>query len=438
VGALGGWIYAIVAGRRAIAPRRLGIFSFTFFVLLPVIVFTAALWPVLGTHFRGLPIVPATAVTLVGLFLAFVVFERTLVGSYAWLARPFAHPDGMEFSPSVGRRAVVIGGIGAVMGLGGAGLLRKLYKVATFSYDGTQYKGKEVAPITPNDKFYVVTKNVVDPQVNPALWRLEIGGMVENKRSYTIDEIKAMPSVTQETTLMCISNQIGAGLMSNAMWKGVPLRSLLEAAKADPRGKKVLLHGVDNYTDTFPLEKAMNPTTLITYEMNGEPLPDHHGAPARVLVPGYFGEKNVKWVTRIEVAQEDAKGFYEQQGWGPDFIVPIRARFDVPDDKMQIPMGDAAKGLPLKGVAFAGDRGVSRVEVSFDEGKNWQEAKIDYPGTELTWVLWSYDWRPDQAGEYKLSVRATDRRGQVQAHDEKRPKTSGETGLHTITVQLAA
>ncbi len=199
-----------------------------------------------------------------------------------------------------------------------------------------------------------------------------------------------------------------------------------------------MLHGVDNYTDTFALEKAMNPTTLIVYEMNGEPLPQRHGAPARVLVPGLFGEKNVKWVTRIEVVGHDAKGFYEQQGWGPDFVIPIRARIDVPDDKLQLALGEAANGVPLKGIAFAGDRGVARVELSLDDFQNWQETKIDYPGTELTWAFWSYDWKPAAAGEYKLAVRATDRKGEVQAFDDKRAKHSGVTGLHKITVQVNA
>ncbi|MBA3607667.1 MAG: molybdopterin-dependent oxidoreductase [Chthoniobacterales bacterium] len=439
VGAIGGWVYAVVIGRNAVAPARRGLVTFVLFVVLPLLVLAATLWPIAGTNFRGLPIGLAMATTLVGFGLALFAYERTVVRGYAFLSRPLVRSqEDVEFSPTVGRRAIVLGGIGTVVGLGGAGLLRKLYKEATFSYDGTQYKGKDVTGITPNDKFYTVTKNVVDPKVNPAVWRLEIGGMVAKKRTYTLDEIKAMPAVTQETTLMCISNGIGAGLMSNAVWKGVPLRGLLEASQADPNGEKVLIHGVDNYADTFPLEKAMNPTTLIVYEMNGEPLPDRHGAPARVLVPGYFGEKNVKWVTRIEVAMEDAKGFYEQQGWGPNFIVPIRSRIDVPEDKVQMPLGEAANGVPLKGIAFAGDRGVARVEVSLDDGQNWQEAKIDYPGTELTWVLWSYDWKPDRPGEYQLTVRATDRKGEVQAKDEKRPKTSGETGLHKVTVQLAA
>ena len=131
---------------------------------------------------------------------------------------------------------------------------------------------------------------------------------------------------------MCISNGLDAGLMSNAKWKGVPMRDLLDMAAPFPNAEKVRLHGVDNYTDTITLEKAMDPATIIAYEMNGVQLPHRHGYPARVLVPGYFGEKHVKWLTRIEVTTADAKGFYETQGWGPDFIVPTRSRIDVPDN----------------------------------------------------------------------------------------------------------
>ncbi len=431
VGAIGGWIYSVIARKGQRLPGTLGLF-----VLLPTILFAVALWPVLGSHYRGLPILSATMVTLAGLIVTFVCYERTLVLGYNWMAKPASGPRDFEYSPHIGRRAIVLGGIGAVVGLGGAGLLRKLYQAATFSYDGTQYKGPELQAITPNDKFYCVTKNVVDPKVNPSLWRLEIGGMVEQKRTYTIEEIKALPAVTQETTLMCISNQLGSGLMSNAVWKGVSLRTLLEASKADPQGKKVLLHGVDNYADTFPLEKALEPTTLVAYEMNGEPLPDRHGAPARVVVPGYFGEKNLKWVTRIEVAGEEAEGFYEKQGWGPDFTIPTRSRIDQPGEWDNVGLGQNPNGVPIKGIAFAGDRGVSKVEVSTDAGKNWEEAKIDYPGTKLTWVLWSYDWKPAGPGEHKLTVRATDGTGAPQPPEKVRSQFSGTTGFHQVTVYL--
>ena len=439
-GALGVWIYAVIADRKELTLEARRRFAAALFILLPLLVCTAVLWPVLGTHYAGLPSIPATLVTLVGLLISFVAFEETAVRAYAYLASPREQSSLVsdEFTPPVGRRAFVLGGIGGLFALGSVGMLRRFYKLSALGYDGTMYRGKEVQGITPNDKFYCVTKNVIDPKVNPKLWRLEICGMVENKRTYSLDEIKALPPITQETTLMCISNEVGAGLMSNAMWKGVTLRSLLEASKADPNGKKVLLHGVDNYTDTFPLEKAMDPTTLVVYEMNGEPLPDRHGAPARMIVPGYFGEKHVKWVTRIEVTDADAEGFYEKQGWGPDFIVPTRSRFDQPDDNAKLSLGQMPDGVPLKGIAFAGDRGVTRVEVSSDDGKTWTEAKIDYPGTKLTWVLWSYLWKPERPGDYKLVVRATDGEGELQEFDGERNQYSGRTGLHKITAHVLA
>jgi DMSO/TMAO reductase YedYZ molybdopterin-dependent catalytic subunit len=235
---------------------------------------------------------------------------------------------------------------------------------------------------------------------------------------------------------MCISNGLDAGLMSNALWKGVPMGVLLNAATPLPGAAKVRLHGVDNYTDTFPLEKAMDPTTLVVYEMNGEPLPDRHGFPARVILPGYFGEKSVKWITRIEVADESAIGFYEKQGWGPDFIIPTRSRFDQPDHESVFNMEAARAGIGLRGIAFGGDRGISRVEVSLDDGANWQEAKLDYPGTKLTWALWSYDWRPAAPDNYTLVVRATDGEGFVQEWDKDRPFKSGATGFHRIVVHI--
>ena len=310
--------------------------------------------------------------------------------------------------------------------------------MASFSYDGTQYKGRGVEPITPNDKFYCVTKNVVDPRVQESIWRIEVTGLVEHRQTYNFARLKSLPAVEQETTLMCISNGLDAGLMSNALWRGVPMHVLLKSAGPLPGAAKVRLHGVDNYTDTVPLKKAMEPTTLVAYEMNGARLPDRHGFPARVIVPGYFGEKNVKWLTRIELTGPEAEGFYEKQGWGPDFIIPTRSRIDQPDDYGSFSLTNAGDGIRLKGIAFAGDRGVALVEVSVDDEKSWQQAKIDYPGTKLTWALWSFDWKPAAPGEYRLTVRAIDGTGAVQRFEPARGPFSGTTGLHKITVYLAA
>ena len=433
VGGLGGMVYGLVMRRR----DKGGFFvTGTIFILLPLAAVGIFLWPVLGTHYQGLPINRATWVTLSGMLAAFIVFERALVFVFRFLTRPRPQDNDKEFSPLMGRRTLIAGGIALLAAGGGAALLRRLYQIATFSYDGMQYKGRGVQPITPNDQFYCVTKNVVDPKVNADIWRLEITGLVKTRQTYRLDRLKALPAVEQETTLMCISNGLDAGLMSNAKWKGVPMNALLAAASPIPGATKVRLHGVDNYTDTFPLEKAMDPTTLVVYEMNGETLPDRHGFPARVIVPGYFGEKHVKWITRIEVGDESALGFYEKQGWGPDFIVPTRSRFDQPDNYSTLSSAVAAKGIPVRGVAFGGDRGISRVEVSFDDGATWQNAKLDYPGTKLTWALWSYDWRPPGPDNYTLVVRATDGEGEVQELDEERPFKSGTTGFHKIVVYI--
>ena len=433
VGALGGMVYGLVMRGR---ERNRTAVSITAFVLLPLVAVGIFLWPVLGTHYHGLPIDRGIVVTLAGLLVAFVVFERTLVLVFRYLTHPRDRINREEFSPPIGRRALITGGIALLAAGGGAALLRRLYQLATFSYDGTQYKGRGVQPITPNDLFYCVTKNVVDPKVDPNLWRLEVTGLVKTRQTYRLDRLKSLPAVEQETTLMCISNGLDAGLMSNAKWKGVPMKVLLAAASPLAHAKKVRLHGVDNYTDTFPLEKALDPTTLVVYEMNGETLPDRHGFPARVIVPGYFGEKHVKWITRIELADDNAVGFYEKQGWGPDFIVPTRSRIDEPDPESLIPSATAGNGIKVRGVAFGGDRGISRVEVSFDDGGTWQDAKLDYPGTKLTWALWSYDWRPAAAGNYAVIVRATDGEGEVQELDEERPFKSGTTGFHRIMVYI--
>jgi len=277
---------------------------------------------------------------------------------------------------------------------------------------------------------------VVDPRVDMGLWHLEVNGLVQNARAYRILDFKTMEQIDQETTLMCISNGLDAGLMSNAVWRGIRMADLLQASSPLAGAERVRLYGVDNYTDTVPLEKAMSPTTLVALMMNGVELPDRHGFPARAIVPGYFGEKHVKWLTRIEVTKANAKGFYETQGWGPNFTVPTRSRIDVPYNEMWIKVVEATKGVPVKGVAFGGDRGVSRVEFSSDDGENWDDAKIDYPGTKLSWALWSFDWKPDEVDDYTLVVRATDGDGKLQEYEEDRPFTSGITGFHKIIVRV--
>jgi len=195
VGGLGGIFYALVAPRLDRHVRRF--FGFGVFILLPLLAVAATLWPVLGTHYGGLPIRNATIVTLLGLFISFLAFERTLVLAFAGLTgRSRSVPKEMEFTPPIGRRALILGGLGLLVAGGGAAVLRKLYHAAAFSYDGTQYKGETVQGITPNEQFYCVTKNVVDPIVKESFWRLEVNGMVQTPQRYKIDRLKGLSAVT--------------------------------------------------------------------------------------------------------------------------------------------------------------------------------------------------------------------------------------------------
>jgi DMSO/TMAO reductase YedYZ molybdopterin-dependent catalytic subunit len=436
VGAIAGAIFGLCTRHK---PARVSaIWTIWLFIVLPFVAFAITLWPVLSTSYIGLPIEVARLVTLIGFALCVFLFERTLSAGFRFLTTRKMAKEDYEFTPTIGRRAFVLGTLGLAAAGGGVALARKLYRAATFSYDGTQYKGSIVQPITPNDSFYCVTKNVVDPKVNIDLWHLEIGGLVQNAATWRFQDLVGFKPTTQETTLMCISNGLEAGLISNAVWKGIPLHDLLDQAGVLSGAARVRLHGVDNYTDTIPLEKAMEPTTLLAYEMNGAPLPDRHGYPLRVVVPGYFGEKHVKWLTRIEVTDANAKGFYEAQGWGPNFIVPTRSRIDVPDDWAFVSLGKLTAPIEVKGIAYGGDRGISRVELSFDDGQTWSDAEIYYSGGNLAWSLWRASWTPAAPGDYSLVVRATDGEDDVQEWEEDRGPYSGVSGLHKINVRVTA
>ena len=445
VGALGGMFFARVTetetASKMVGVRRFGLSGRDALVVAPLVgvawvITLGLLWPVRGANYRGLAPGSALLANALGLLFAYASYGLALTVVYRLITgsdpvRQVESDAGVPF----GRRVAITGVAGAALALAGGGFLRLLVGRATFGYDGTRYQGADIQPLTPNERFYVVTKNVFDPAVARDSWSLEITGLVERRTTYSFAELTALPATTQETTLRCISNGVGDGLLSNATWKGVPLRQLLAAAGPRAGIVEVKLHGADGYTDTFALAKALEPTTLVAYEMNGAALPERHGYPARVIVPGLYGEKHVKWVTRIELVDHDAQGFYEQQGWGPNFAVATSSRIDMPDFAQPVRVGTP---ITLKGVAFAGDRGVSRVEVSTDDGRTWREARRDYPGTRLTWALWSYAWRPANPGEYKLAVRATDGTGAVQTAEERGVAPEGATGYHRVTARVEA
>jgi DMSO/TMAO reductase YedYZ molybdopterin-dependent catalytic subunit len=438
VGAAAGLVYALLlqsdlvqdprrgAGRRA--DRFLAIF-----VAIAWLVSVLLLWPNLGTNYHGLPPGEAALATSLGLLVGYAIYALSLRAlCRLLLGQSTVQPTPASAAGHKARRALLVLAAGTAAGIGAAALLRDFYRKAVYNYDGTQYRGPDIEPFTPNARFYVVTKNNVDPAPVRELWRLEIAGRVQRARTYRFADLIALPAVTQETTLECISNWVGGGLISNAMWKGVPLRHFIEEAGPLPGIQEVVCRAVDGYADNISYEQAMDPTTLIAYEMNGVPLPAHHGFPARLIVPGLVGEKSIKWLTRIDLVDRTTKQFYERQGWGPNFIIHTTSRFDAPDVGRPLPLDVIA----LKGIAFAGSRGVDQVEVSTDGGRTWQRARLTYRGSRLGWALWSYSWTPLRAGEYALVVRATDGLGAVQTAQDRVTVPEGASGYHRLVARV--
>ncbi len=289
--------------------------------------------------------------------------------------------------------------------------------------------------VTSNDQFYIVSKNLfTDPTVNASSWRLTVDGQVDNPFTLTYQDLLAQPMKQQYETLMCISNQVGGQLISNALWEGVPLMDLLQRAGVKAGATKVVFHAADDYTDSIHLTKALEPTTLLAVRMNGATLPQEHGFPVRMLVPGIYGMKHCKWVTRIEVVNYDFQGYWQQRAWSDPAPVRMTARIDTPLTGSTV----AANRITyIAGVAFSGNKGISEVDVSTDLGQTWQRATLKQPLSDLTWVLWELVWQPPKAGTYTVIARAIDLEGNVQNPNEEPPLPNGSSGYHNITVNVS-
>ncbi len=314
-----------------------------------------------------------------------------------------------------------------------------------------QYKSKIVPPPTPNygelspapflspevtsnDQFYLVSKNLyADPTVASASWRLTIDGQVDSPSTLTYQELLALPMQQQYESLMCVSNEVGGQYMSNALWEGIPLAALLQRAGVRAGATKVVFHAADDYTDSIHLTKALEPTTLLAVRMNGVAVPQEHGFPARMLVPGIYGMKHCKWLTRIEVVNYDYQGYWQQRGWSDPAPVRMTSRIDTPLDGSTVA---ANRTTSVAGVAFSGEQGISEVDVSTDGGQTWQRATLKRPLSGLAWVLWELAWKP-KAGNPVLVVRAIDLEGNVQDPNEEPPLPDGSSGYHSIAVQVS-
>jgi hypothetical protein len=231
---------------------------------------------------------------------------------------------------------------------------------------------------------------------------------------------------------MCISNEIGGDLWGNAAWRGVKLQWLLQQAGVHTDAYKAVFTAADDYKDSVMLANALNPDALLAWEMNGEPLKKEHGYPARLLIPGIYGMKNVKWLTGISIVANDFKGFWQQQGWDDAAPYQTESRIDVPHSRDTIATGPLSVG----GVAFAGDRGIQSVEISTDGEQTWRPAQVKPGLSQDSWQLWRADINVDSS-VHDIRVRATDGTGKLQTRTPGDPFPSGATGYDTVRIAVS-
>lgn len=301
------------------------------------------------------------------------------------------------------------------------------------------------AEVTPTYLFYRIDINSVIPTVNADNWNLTVKGLVDNPLQINYEEIKSMNSVEEFATLTCISNKIGGNLVSTALWKGVRLRDILSRAGVQPTVKYIVFRCSDGYDVGIPLESGMMDGTVLAYDMNNSPLTNGHGFPLRAIVPGFYGMMNPKWITEIELVDKTYEGFWQRKGWTNNDIKNIYSSVVIPGNQ---PINDRfpnlvpnsgflnGKNIPIAGIAFAGDRGISKVEVSVDGGSTWKTAIVKDPLSKYTWVLWTSGFTAADKGDYKIIVRATDKTGQVQTSELEEPFPNGAGGYNQVNISV--
>jgi len=284
-------------------------------------------------------------------------------------------------------------------------------------------------PITPNIDFFI-RNHFATARISAEVWNLEIGGMVSRPVKLSYSDLLLTSSVRRPFTLECAGNRSGGSGVSTAVWSGVPLAELLKQAGVRSEATTVVFHGADSgdgenvpagthFARAIPLEKAMEPSTLLAYEMNGEPLPADHGFPLRAVVPGWYGMDSVKWLTRVEVLGQPFEGYFQKEEYmavrtkgeqQPVTRMQVNSKFLRPSEGEEIRL----KTYRVEGVAWAGERKVTKVELRVDPGGAWQQASLPASPVAMVWTPWSYEWNIASRGAYTLEVRATNDEGHTQ------------------------
>jgi len=358
--------------------------------------------------------------------------------------------DRRQFLVRVGGTAAVLTVTGAVVGLVGTGgqnseplpeIDESLANVqaaptlapvaqtvaATYAEDFAAVVGTR-PEYTPLEDHYRIDIVQNPPDIDGVAWKLPVNGLVENPIAWTLDDLRAMPALSQFITMSCISNNVGGGLISTTKWTGVPMSYLLEQVKPKAGAVALKITCADGFDEYVRLDLLQSdPRIMLAYAWDDRALLQKHGFPVRIHIPDLYGMKQPKWITNFEFVEQWEEGYWVRRGWSATARVQHTAVIDTVATTESFEV-DGKKFIPLGGIAFAGARGISSVEVKVDEGE-WQPAMLKVPQSDRTWLLWRYDWEY-VAGSHQFTVRCVDGLGTAQTEAQNPVRPDGATGYN--------
>lgn len=287
--------------------------------------------------------------------------------------------------------------------------------------------------ITPTGELFTTSYSST-PRVDPANWQLIVGGLVERPVTLRYADLAAFEKVESTRTLECIGNPVGGPQIGNPRWGGFLAQELWDRVGIRPDAVRARFRSADDYETSVDVRWITQPGVMLVTEINGEPLPSEHGFPLRILMPGLYGQKMPKWLTRIEFVNEIDLGYWESRGWSDTASVQTNSIIDGPRGLDPLSPGT----VPVFGVAFAGLRRITAVDVRIDDG-DWLPASLLQDESPLVWTQWSFDWTA-QRGSHRIAVRATDDTGFVQTSEEGSLPSGafpdGTDDIHSVVLRV--
>ena len=290
----------------------------------------------------------------------------------------------------------------------------------------------EYTPIKDHYQVFLETEPTI---IDGATWILPITGLVDNPLMLTLDDIRNNYEPRhQYVTLTCISGRVGTGLISTTQWTGASVQDVLADAGLQDSARYLFITSGDGFYETVDLDLiASDPRIMFCYGWDGNALPTDHGYPLRIWIPDRYGMKQPKWITAIEVTDEYREGYWVERNW--DAVAQVKATSVIDTVAVDHIIDDGGQMLvPVGGIAYSGDRGISKVEVRVDGGP-WEEAQLRAPLSETTWVIWRYEW-PFEAGDHTFEVRCAEGDGTPQIETSSPARPDGSSGIHSVEATL--